>query len=157
MILVWFPAIIGSWASYQGLDISKSNLLLVNQGGKMQSGPMDSILIIKSWLWSWSQLWNTSFIGSFQALWHASSKVYILNLNTSPIKFLFLNKVLVSRFIWHFIISFCFSKMPEECITIKQKWKYKNEIFNINPILHFKEVKLKILSIPFPRKRLTPI
>lgn len=48
MILVWFPAIIGSWASYQGLDINKSNLLLVNQGGKMQSGPMDSVLIIKS-------------------------------------------------------------------------------------------------------------
>lgn len=36
--------------------------------------------------------------------------------------------------------------MPEECIVIKQKWKYKNEIFNINPVLHFKEVKLKILS-----------
>lgn len=76
----------------------------------------------------------------------ARSKVYVLNLNASPIKFLFLNKVLVSRFIWHFIISFCFPKMPEECIVIKQKWKYKNEIFNINPILHFKEVKLKILS-----------
>lgn len=76
----------------------------------------------------------------------ARSKVYILNLNTSPIKFFFLNKVLVSRFIWQFIISFCFPKMPEECIVIKQKWKYKNKIFNINPILHFKEVKLKILS-----------
>lgn len=76
----------------------------------------------------------------------ARSKVYILNLNTSPIKFLFLNKVLVSRFIWHFIISLCFPKMPGECIVIKQKWKYKNEIFNINPILHFKEVKLKISS-----------
>lgn len=76
----------------------------------------------------------------------ARSKVYILNLNTSPIKFLFLNKVLVSGFIGHFIISFCFPKMPEECIVIKQKWKYENEIFNINPILHFKEVKLKILS-----------
>ena len=36
--------------------------------------------------------------------------------------------------------------MPEECIVIKQKWKYKNEIFNINPVLHFKAVKLKILS-----------
>lgn len=36
--------------------------------------------------------------------------------------------------------------MPEECIVIKQKWKYKNEIFNINPILHFKEMKLKISS-----------
>lgn len=76
----------------------------------------------------------------------ACSKVYVLNLNTSPIKFLFLNKVLVLRFIWHFIISFWFSKMPEECIIIKQKWKYKDEIFNINPILHFKEMKLKILS-----------
>lgn len=76
----------------------------------------------------------------------ACSKVYVLNLNTSPIKFLFLNKVLVLRFIWHFIISFWFSKMPEECIVIKQKWKYKDEIFNINPILHFKEMKLKILS-----------
>lgn len=76
----------------------------------------------------------------------ACSKVYVLNLNTSLIKFLFLNKVLVLRFIWHFIISFWFSKMPEECIVIKQKWKYKDEIFNINPILHFKEMKLKILS-----------
>lgn len=76
----------------------------------------------------------------------ARSKVYILNLNTSPSKFLFLNKVLMSRFIWHFIISFCFSKMPEECIVIKQKWKYKNEIFNINPILHFKDSKLEISS-----------
>lgn len=76
----------------------------------------------------------------------ARSKVYILNLNTSPSKFLFLNKVLMSRFIWHFIISFCFPKMPEECIVIKQKWKYKNEIFNINPILHFKEAKLEISS-----------
>lgn len=36
--------------------------------------------------------------------------------------------------------------MPEECIIIKQKWKDKNEIFNINPILHFKEVKLKNFS-----------
>lgn len=36
--------------------------------------------------------------------------------------------------------------MPEECIVIKQKWKYKNEIFNINPILHFKEAKLEISS-----------
>lgn len=76
----------------------------------------------------------------------ARSKVYILNLNTSAIKFLFLNKVLMSGFIWNFIISFCFPKMPEECIVIKQKWKYKNEIFNINPILHFKEVKLNISS-----------
>lgn len=88
----------------------------------------------------------------------ARSKVYILNLNTSAIKFLFLNKVLMSGFIWNFIISFCFPKMPEECIVIKQKWKYKNEIFNINPILHFKEVKLNIssylyLSLVLKKKR----
>lgn len=83
----------------------------------------------------------------------ACSKVYILNLNTSHIRFLFLNKELVSRFIWNFIISFCFPKVPEERIVIQQKCKYKNEIFNINPVLHFKKVKLKILSIPFPGKK----
>lgn len=43
--------------------------------------------------------------------------------------------------------------MPEECIVVKQKQVHEWN-FDINPVLHFKGVKLKnlILSVPFPGK-----
>lgn len=50
IILFMFPNLSRSWASYQALEISKFDILLVNQGGTVQNGPTDSVLIRKSWI-----------------------------------------------------------------------------------------------------------